>query len=285
MIISRIIGGLGNQMFQYACGLSLARHNNVPLFLDIRDFEQYPLRKFTLDKFSISASTKSGDHLPEQSHIRSPLVRLLPKFYKPRGIRIIRERSMLFDETLTQQGNNLYLDGYWQSEKYFTYVADELRKEFSLREPLDQENQRLLDKMRNEQSVSLHVRRGDYVNHPLYATCSLNYYHQALAKIQAQHPDCTVYVFSDDPAWVKANITTGAPTTYVTNNQGDSDYKDMILMSACRHHIIANSSFSWWGAWLGTSADAIVIAPNAWYTDPTKNTRDLLPSSWITIPV
>lgn len=285
MIISRIVGGLGNQMFQYAAGLALARHHNVPFFLDTRGYAQDRLRTFTLSHFAISASLSDGDHLPTPEQIRSPLVRLIPWFHRPRGLRIYREYSLAFDPTLPTHGNNMYLDGYWQSEKYFSAIATEVRQEFSLREPLDSTNAELTKKMMVEESISLHVRRGDYVNHPLYATCSLAYYHAAIDRIRTTHPAATVYVFSDDPAWVKANITTDLPVTYVTHNQGSADYKDLVLMSACRHHIIANSSFSWWGAWLGQAAGKIVIAPNAWYTDPTKDTRDLLPTDWITLPV
>lgn len=285
MIISRIIGGLGNQMFQYACGYALAQRHRVPYFLDIRGFRNYQLRNFLLGHFNISASTNDGDHLPSLTQIGSAWVRFFPTLYRPTGLRIYREKSLAYDPAISTAGNNIYLDGYWQSEKYFQSVSDELRQEFRLKVPLDRTNEQLLDRMKNEESISLHVRRGDYVNHPVYATCTLSYYHNALATIRAKHPDATVYVFSDDPGWVKDNIQTDGVTTYVTNNQGANDFKDLVLMSACKHHIIANSSFSWWGAWLGTDAGKIVIAPNAWYTDPTKNTRDLLPKDWLTLPI
>ncbi|MBI3572979.1 MAG: alpha-1,2-fucosyltransferase [Candidatus Kerfeldbacteria bacterium] len=283
MIITRIIGGLGNQMFQYAAGLALARRYHVPLKLDVRGYDEQKLRQFTLNHFQISAPVASHSELPRMAQTRSPFVRLFPRWYRPGGVKVFRDYLKGFDQTIFLQGGNVYLDGYWQSEQYFVDIAGVVRKEFQLRVPLDIENEKMVEHMTKKPSVSLHVRRGDYVAHPVYATCGIEYYHQAVEYIAARHRGITLYVFSDDPPWVQAHIRTKVPTIYVTNNQGQNDYKDLIVMSRCQHHVIANSSFSWWGAWLAETAGGIVIAPNTWYTDPSMDTSDLLPQRWITL--
>lgn len=283
MIITRLIGGIGNQMFQYACGLSLARRYSVSLKIDVRGFDEQKLRRFSLHHFNISAPVADSAELPTVSQIRSPLVRLLGPWYRPRGLMIVRDYLTGFDSSIFSHGDRLYLDGYWQREKYFTDVCDIVRKEFTLRHPLDSANQNLVEGMRQEPSVSIHIRRGDYVAHSLYAHCSLEYYQRAIEYLSNRYPDIKLYVFSDDPAWVQANLTTKFPTTYVIHNQGEDDYKDLMVMSQCRHHIIANSSFSWWAAWLGGHQSGIVVAPDVWYTKPSMNTGDLVPNNWIQI--
>lgn len=281
MIVSRMIGGLGNQMFEYACGLAVAKHHRVPLFLDTRGFNHQQSRTFTLSNFSISGSILEEHQLPTVAQVRSPLVRLLPAWYRPKGLRVYRDYIKTFDTHLTEVGNNMYLDGYWQDERYFVAAAEEVRQEFKLRQPLDPENKRWSDEIASKNSVSLHIRRGDYVNNALYASCSIIYYQLALEHIAKQFPDITVYVFSDDPAWVKDNLKTSFPTSYMTHNGPAKDYLDLVLMSHCRHHIIANSSFSWWGAWLGKHENGIVIAPKTWYNDSSFQAGHILPSSWI----
>lgn len=283
MIIVRLIGGLGNQMFQYACGLAAAERHHVPLKLDIRGFDEQKLRRFNLDHFQISAPIAKPTELPTIAQIRSPLVRILPWWYRPGGYTIVRDYLTGFDQKVFTTGNKAYLDGYWQREKFFTDITERLRPEFTLREPLDAVNHKLVTAMHQEQSVSLHVRRGDYVANSLYATCTTKYYQQAIEHLSSRHQGLKLYIFSDDPAWVQANLTTKLPTEYVTHNQGQDDYKDLVVMSQCRHHIIANSSFSWWAAWLGNDPSGIVIAPNTWYTEASMDTGDLVPSSWIKI--
>lgn len=284
MIISRLIGGIGNQMFQYACGLAVAQKHNVPLKLDLRGFDQQKLRRPSLHHFNISAPAAAPSELPDVAQIGSRLVRLWPRWYRPKGLKIIRDYLTGFDGKVFSQGSNLYLDGYWQREKYFISVVDTIRREFTLRAALDPVNQNIVDSMGQEQSVSVHVRRGDYLANTLYATCTLDYYRRAIDYLHARHSHLKLYIFSDDPDWVQTNLNANLPLTFVTNNQGIDDYKDLILMSRCKHHIIANSSFSWWGAWLSTDPTGIVIAPNAWYTKASMNTGDLVPENWIQLP-
>lgn len=284
MVIVKIIGGLGNQMFQYACGRALAEFYHVHLQLDLRGFKKYKLHQYLLDKFSITAKTANESELIKIVHPEHQFLKKL--FGQQRNeYRVIREKSLAYDPALTAHGPNIYLDGYWQSEKYFINIRDIILKEFQLRQPLDLENYQYLNSMTSSQSVSLHVRRTDYINNPLYEKCTLNYYQQALATIAKRSPNLHLFVFSDDPDWVKNNIKTSFPTTFITNNIGKANYLDLVLMSKCHHHIIANSTFSWWGAWLGSRTDGVVIAPNVWYTDPTKNTKDLLPTDWITVQI
>lgn len=283
MIIVKLIGGLGNQMFQYACGRALAEFYHVPLKLDLRGFRQYKLHQYLLDRFNITAETADEFELKKLVLPKPWFLKWLYGRKQNNNYRFVREQSLAYDATLNSQGPNIYLDGYWQSEKYFFDIRDIILKEFYLRQPLDTENQRFAEIMTATPSVSLHVRRADYVNNPLYVKCTPNYYRQAINIIAKQSPDIQLYVFSDDQDWVKKNIKANLPTTYITHNFGKANHLDLVLMSKCRHHIIANSSFSWWGAWLGAEKESIVIAPNAWYTDPKKNSHDLLPPHWIKI--
>ncbi len=286
MIAVRLIGGLGNQMFQYACGRALARQFDQKLVLDLRGFGEQTLRRFSLDHYKIKAEVGNDALLPTIPQIRSPLVRLFPRWYRPAGLRIIRDYHYgTYDPSLFTNGVNLYLDGYWQTERYFARVAETIKTELQMKEPLDSENQRLVERIYQQPSVSVHVRRTDYINNSFYAQCTLAYYQRGIDYLKERSSNLQMFVFSDDPDWVRQQLQTGLPTTYVTHNLGMADDKDLALMSQCRHHIIANSSFSWWGAWLGTSADGIVIAPNTWYTDSSKDTRDLIPPGWITMPL
>lgn len=300
MVISRLIGGLGNQMFQYACGRALAEHHRVPLKVDLRGFRKYKLHQCLLNQFLITGETTRFFELPnfaitsqaasDQKWPRS--VRLGPWFLNwfpsrlwRQGYRVVSERSLRYDPTVQDQGPNIYLDGYWQSEKYFIDIREVLLREFQLRQAPATDNQRLAQKMSSVHSVALHVRRADYVANPLYATCTPSYYQRAVAAIAERQPNIHIFVFSDDPAWVKQNIQFAFPTEYVTNNVGRANYLDLWLMTHCQYSVIANSSFSWWGAWLKTRTDGFVIAPQTWYTDPSKDTSDLLPPSWVKLPV
>jgi len=177
-----------------------------------------------------------------------------------------------------------YLDGYWQSEKYFSDVADTIRREFTIRDQLDAGTRELLDRIGTAESVSVHVRRGDYVSHPrasrARSVCTPGYYLRCVAHIAERVGHPHLFVFSDDPDWVAANLRFEHPTTLVSTVPARPDYGDLRLMSACRHHIIANSSFSWWAAWLNPHRDKLVLAPRRWMNDPRVDDRDVVPSGW-----
>jgi len=289
MIIVRLIGGLGNQMFQYAAARRLAHHHNTNLFLDVTGFASYAFRKYELDVFKIRAEIASPDLLTHVSRSRKDAVRL--------GIRHLllgeiiiqytREPTIAFHETVISLPDVAYLDGYWQSEKYFVEIADILRKEFSFVNPPSAINQELLKEIGGCNSVSMHVRRGDYVSNPIakeiLGVLGIDYYIRALNFMKEKVKDPQIFVFSDDIPWARENLKTKFPLYFIDHNGAEKNYEDLRLMSNCQHHIIANSSFSWWGAWLGSNSEKKVIAPKKWFNQSNMDTRDLIPDSWIKI--
>jgi Glycosyl transferase family 11 len=287
MIIVRISGGLGNQMFQYAAGLSLSMIRKTDLYLDISWFQDYPAditkRTFRLNVFAIHAGiaqTKQIRKLAEPAAIRRLLDRNKPYFRKS----IYYEPHFHYDPNFRKASFDIILDGYWQSEAYFNEVAERVRQDFAISAPLTSPTKEMAKKIGAANSVSLHVRRGDYVsdartfNH--HGVCEPAYYTKAIAALKDRLGEMEIFVFSDDIDWVKENISAEFPMTFV-NHAGRQDYEDLYLMSLCRHNIIANSSFSWWGAWLNANPDKLVIAPSRWFNDSMADTRDLLPADWI----
>jgi hypothetical protein len=295
MVIVQLIGGLGNQMFQYAAGRALALHHRTALKLDISAFASYPLRTYRLHHLRIHEDFATPQEVAAvQAGGWNRFTRLLWRIQrKVRVLRyyqetIFREQQLwVYDSNILRTRKDVYLVGSWQSEKYFAAIADLIREEFQLREEPSATSRELAEHMRTCQAVSLHVRRGDYVTNPrtyqIHGVCSLEYYARSITYI-AQHVERpTFFVFSDDPDWARAHIRPGHPTVYVTHNGAARDYEDLWLMSQCKHHILANSSFSWWGAWLCRNPDKIVLAPREWLRDPNVCTRDLLPTGWMQI--
>ena len=180
--------------------------------------------------------------------------------------------------------NHMYLAGTWASEKYFESVSGEIREQFALAQPPDDDNRRMLDEIKSSEAICVHVRRGDYVSIPetnrRHGLCTLDYYNRSLKYISERTANPVVFIFSDDPDWVKENLRPAQKTFYVTHNFGRQNYQDLRLMSACRHFIIANSTFSWWGAWLSDHPEKIVIAPQSWTADSSRM-DDPIPERWI----
>jgi Glycosyl transferase family 11. len=181
----------------------------------------------------------------------------------------------------------MYLVGNWQSEKYFADYADTIREDLTLRMPPAGRNAAAAERISAIQSVAVHVRRGDYVSRPVtnrfHGTCGLDYYERAVAFLEDAYPDLRYYVFTDDPEWVRARMCLSVPFLVCDRNRPSEAHLDLYLMSLCRFHVIANSTFSWWGAWLSTRPDKQVVAPHRWFAgaDPARYpTDDLIPSSW-----
>jgi hypothetical protein len=294
MILITLLGGLGNQMFQYAFGRALAKKLNSELFLDLSSFNKHTKdtqRTFELNYFPIQAKIASKEDLkrviPENEKIRSFLksVQLSSKGMLP--ITIIRERKFNFDPDIFYNSDNSNFIGYWQSEKYFSNISSLIKKEFSFILPLTSKNENLIQRMESNNSVSLHIRRGDYISNPeikkYHGICSIEYYQKALSIIEEKIPGNELYIFSDDPQWARMNISSPSLVTVVDWNN-EKPHDDLRLMASCKHHIIANSSFSWWGAWLGKSDNQIVIAPEPWFNNKDINTSDLYIDNWIRIP-
>jgi hypothetical protein len=285
VIITEINGGLGNQMFQYAAGRALAIKSNTALKLDISAMRKYDLRKFELDRFNISATVAKTPDLP-LSRRRDPVARLLQRVFPGRGAeKVIAETGMRFNADIIASGDNTYLSGYWQSEKYFLAVADVIRKDFSLKSAMSDRRRDILRQINAaEIPVSLHVRRGDYVSNPkanaVHGTCAPEWYHRAMTRMEDRLGDVTYFVFSDDPAWARANLPTLNKIHFIDPADDGRDAEDMHLMAACRAHIVANSTFSWWGAWLNPREDKHVIAPREWFKSPAHDATDLVPERW-----
>lgn len=288
VIVLRLCGGLGNQMFQYAMGLRLGLAHGVPLLLDTATFAVDPQRSFQLHHLRISGrevnATERAQVLPLAARLHPRLRRLFGRFL-PRDPRSVAEAGFTFDPAMLALRPPVYVDGYWQSERYFADHAEAVRGEFALAAPMSAARQLVRQRIRERVAVSVHVRRGDYVSNPVAAayhgTCSPQWYVQAMARMETLVESPAFFVFSDDTEWARANLAAPAGTEFI-DPQGDGrDFEDLHLMASCRHHIIANSSFSWWGAWLNPVPDKQVIAPAQWFAGAGHDTRDLLPSAWI----
>ena len=283
-VTTRLLGGLGNQMFQYAAGRALAWRRDVPFQVDRRAFAEYKTHAFGLDCFRAEIADAPADQLPGAVK-ESRLNRLLRPFMRA-PLKVYAERAFTFDAEVASLPDGTYLDGYWQSEKYFADCADLIRADFTVRHAPSADNQRWLGMVANGNSVSLHIRRGDYVSNAsaaaVHGTCDLDYYRRAVDHIrQATGQAPVLFVFSDDPDWVAANLDLPCETHLVRNNDAATNYEDLRMMTACRHHVIANSSFSWWGAWLDARPDAITVAPKRWFAAGTPDARDLVPGRWV----
>ena len=301
MIITRILGGLGNQMFQYACGSALADQYSVSHYLDLSAFSGYS--SGYSDKLFNGMALHQGFQLGEIFHcdilkasdeaIKTTIGWRSKKYAKDRLHKNIlsplRGRHYIVDDAgidridsaILQKG--VYLSGYWQNEKYFIDAESQIRKHFAFKVPLVDRNAEIAEAIRANNSVSLHVRRGDYVSNARFTSdfpvCSVAYYKAAIEKVASHISNPTFFIFSDSLDWVKNNLEIPYPVVYVDNNQGQSSFQDMHLMSLCDHNISANSSFSWWGAWLNKNDSKTVIAPKLWY----KNSDFECPINWITL--
>jgi len=290
MIITQLIGGLGNQMFQYSVGRALAYRMGSDFKVDISGFKNYKSHY----GFELQRIFNSNCLLANVSDIRSVLRWQSPSFIRRvllkscmRGFRckqLVVEPHFKYWQGINELKVQSYLTGNWQSEKYFAEVAREIRNDFTFKIPMRDKNIELANQISKVNAVSLHVRRGDYANNQKYLSihglCSIEYYLAAIKYFSEHLKRPYFFVFSDDIKWVKSNLKINHPCIYVDHNNGTESYNDMHLMSMCKHHIIANSSFSWWGAWLNPSSDKIVISPKQWFAKKT-DTKDLIPPEWI----
>lgn len=295
MIIVKLQGGLGNQLFQYAVGRYLSFKYSTALKFDLYEFlnpsQNNTPRTFKLKHFNICGEVASLSDLDNDfisPTLKNQIMRRIEIFLGfPSNFFLIQEKSLKFDPNILQTPDNCYLDGYWGSEKYFGHIDKVIRNELRIIEPIDPINLKYLEKITNGNSVSIHVRRGDFVNIQtnlqFHGVCSLKYYSEAIDYIANKVEKPIFYIFSDDSEWCMSNINVHYPVTYITHNGEEKDYEDFRLLSQCKHHIIANSTFSWWGAWLGSDPNKIVIAPKKWLMIEEKLYRDVIPENWIQI--
>lgn len=292
MLITNIVGGLGNQMFQYACGRALELELKLPLKVTQDMFGVYwshygpEIERV----FSLSLEAAQPDELAQMiGGLRtSPRIRraLVSKVLAPlRGRNFIVEPHSAYWEGLRDrlQGGG-YMQGYWQNERYFSAHSATIRNDFTFKRPLTDFNASTAKAIRDSAAVSVHIRRGDYVSVPKtlswHGVCQPEYYLGAIEVLRNRIPGARFFVFSDDLKWVSDVLLPSNPDLIlVDQNKGKSSYIDMHLMSLCHHHIIANSSFSWWGAWLNARPNKIVIAPKQWLASGTDS-RVFIPSTW-----
>ncbi|ANP36939.1 alpha-1,2-fucosyltransferase [Phaeobacter gallaeciensis] len=276
MITARLHGRLGNQMFQYAAARALAERLGVAVALDsreaVRRCEGVLTRVFDLDLTDPAPLPP----LKKEAPLRYALWRAFgsaPTFR--------RERGLGYNADFATWGDDSYLHGYWQSEKYFAAIADRIRADFSFPEFTNTQNADMAARIQGSNAISLHVRRGDYVALAAHVLCDQAYYEAALARVlEGLEGTPTVFVFSDDPDWAKENLPLPCEKVVVDFNGPDTDFEDMRLMTLCQHNIIANSSFSWWAAWLNQNPEKRVTGPAQWFGDPKLSNPDILPDSW-----
>lgn len=285
MIIVRLQGGLGNQLFQYAAGKALATLTTSQLKLErITSLGKKGHRNLELDNFNIDYQLATRKELKKFVPFPS-FYRHRPSFFSKLNPLIYREREFSFDSNFFNLHGPVYLDGYWQSPKYFAGIQDTLEKEIEIKHDRIAQVEYLAQEFRNKPSVSVHIRRGDFTNPKLLAyhgVLGKEYYENAIQRISRQVPDATFFYFSDDITWVKENLSLPKSSVLVSSITRSS-IEDFYLMSCCHHNIIANSSYSWWAAWLNKNREKIVIAPKNWFAVADINTSDLIPGNWIRI--
>lgn len=274
-------GGLGNQMFQYAFYLSLRQR-----FPDL-NYKCYIRRKF-MEKshYGYELQKVFGIQVEETGRLN---IILADRFYRKTQIpyRVVQDKGQGYDQEVYEKiSNSSFVRGFWQSEKYFKEIETSVRNAFTFQPITDSKNSRLLQRIHDCESISLHVRKGDYLKFPsVYVDLAAkNYYQSAITYMQEHFNNPKWFIFSDDIAWCKEHLDI-VDAVYVDHNVGESSYYDMYLMSMCKHNIIANSTFSWWAAWLNRNQNKIVISPDIFIKNHDQLNRDIVCENWKKIKV
>ncbi|MES2226100.1 MAG: alpha-1,2-fucosyltransferase [Patescibacteria group bacterium] len=287
MVITALKGGLGNQLFQYALGRKISLLRSDIFKLDIAGLDRARTvgdiyRPFALGAFAIQASIATSEEVERLKYPYGVLSKALRIF----RAKILRQYHVGFEPDILRRTGDLYLDGYWQSPKYFEDIRGTLLEDFTLIAPLSGPAEDLKARMQATNSVSVHVRRGDYVSDQSVARvngpCTLSYYERAVSEVRKRIEHPTWFVFSDDIDWVKENLDLPGTVIYVSG-EAQSDQEELMLMAACSHNVIANSTFSWWGAWLNQNPQKVVVAPTPWFNLHNGAYAHLIPSAWIQV--
>lgn len=270
MITVNIKGGLGNQMFQYACARALALRNNDSLQLVRTEKSVDTSRVFSLVNFDIKGTIVDS--------FTPAFATKLKELWEQK---VLRRFYVGFEPSVMKRTGDTYLDGYFQSERYFIDQAEQIRRDFRLKVTLGSAAEKWVNTIRHDdRAISLHVRRGDYVDHPDFGGIADREYYERAIDFMAKCIAPKFYVFSDDLEWCRRNLPLPQDTTFVSH-PSLKDYEELCLMSLCRHNVIANSSFSWWGAWLNPNPNKIVVAPARWsHLHDQTWYSDIIPQSW-----
>ena len=269
MIFTKLMGGLVNQMFQYACAKAVAHNSNTKCFIDKSFLEDKNSgvtvhRDYELNLFpNIKADVYRGGNV-DALMVREPY------FHCDEGLRHAK----------LNEDQNFYLDGYWQSHKYFENIEREIRHEFSFPVIKNIKTESLKQKILFENSVMINVRRSDYLSDPQFEKITMDYYNECVAKIEEMVDNPSFYVFSDDIDWCKDNFADEKFTVVDHSHKGTRFIDYLNLMTSCKHQIIPNSTFAWWAAWLNENDNKIVMYPSKWFTESHKETKDLCPNDW-----
>jgi hypothetical protein len=290
MIITKIHAGLGNQLFQYAFGRALSLKLDLPLKIEIS-----PVAKevFRLDKYKIDLieATDSEIKLLKRKEIRGLLGGLKTRL-TGRGLYLnnryhVEEYTYDNDKEKLSNAFHIYLSGYWFDQKYFIEAEKTILNDFVLKESLDRKNSMLKEEIRKKNSVFLHIRRKDYLTNSFLYNLGLSYYYRAVDYVSQQISDPVFFIFSDDIEWCKSNLRLNFEHHFVDINDSSTDFMELELMSTCQHSIIANSTFSWWGAWLNKNKTKLIIAPKIWWNDKSSQLDyeqgRFVPANWIKI--
>jgi hypothetical protein len=298
MVTVFLKGGLGNQMFQYAAGRGLAQRMNTEVVLDATYLndrlprgKEFTYRTYDMDMFTFQPRFTKLSQI--SSTVPVPGLWLGCDFAAMGLGNVLGIRKLVTEELagsgsgsgdISGIGHSGVLYGYFQSEKYFENVKDDIRRDFQFRQHLAGDTLKIAEAVSKKNSVMLHVRRGDYLfqkNIDLFSQVKPEYYERALAYVGERVTDPHVFVFSGEPDWCKKNLKIPFDTTYVAYDMAGPKFSHYLeLMSLCSYFIATNSSFSWWGAWMSENKEKIIIAPKHWYADPARD-RDLIPDSWI----
>lgn len=288
MIVVRLMGGLGNQLFQYAAGRHLAHLNNTDLYVDTTFLDSSVSnttpRKYELDAFKV-VNKIADEKLLHDFHGSdfSTRERMLTRIISLGKNRKYKFDAYGFDEQVLELKGNYYLRGYFQSEKYFKNITDIIRQEITIKDEFVPKDDELINQIRNNHSVSVHIRRGDYIRNlssmDAHGLCSKDYYTKSIEFIRRElGDDLHFFLFTDDAAWVQKEMRWDINSTLIENK---TTVEDFYLMSLCKNNIIANSTFSWWAAWLNINPSKKVIVPKHWSNNLLSESIEIVPKNWI----
>ncbi|MBK5720418.1 alpha-1,2-fucosyltransferase [Dysgonomonas sp. Marseille-P4677] len=291
MVSILLSGGLGNQMFQYAAAKALAKRLDSSLNIDLYNLTKKTkatVRSYELDIFDINAPIKST--IKGKLFIKMrPFIQKHRSFFQHLGL-LTDTYALQYEPIIETIKGNVTMSGYFQSERYFQDIKSDIFKDFTFKNPLGERNLEVAEQIAQSESIAIHIRRGDYITDKgaslNFVTCGKEYYQKAIAYIARKIQNPIFYVFSEDMDWVRKNLNFESyQVLFIDWNRDKESYLDMQLMSRCKHNIIANSSFSWWAAWLNRNSQKIVIAPEKWFQEDFKNLflDDFYPNGWVKI--